>query len=84
MITVKLFGTFRLDSGIKEMQLEGKRVKDLYPQIMEKLIEKNPNTTLTMKDVKGCIVCYHGKQVRPGTKLQDGDEVVLVPAVAGG
>ena len=52
MVTVKMFGTFRLDSG--------------------------------MKDVKGCIVCLHDKQVRPSTKLNDGDEVVLVPAVAGG
>ena len=84
MVTVKLFGTFRLDSGIKEMQLEGKRVKDVYPQIMERVLEVNPNTTLTMKDVKGCIVCLHDKQVRPGTKLEDGDVVVLVPAVAGG
>lgn len=84
MITVKLFGTFRLDSGIKELHLEAKKVKDLYPQIMDAVKEKNPNTTLTMSDVKGCIVVYHDKQVRPGTKLKDGDEVVLVPAVAGG
>ena len=84
MVTVKMFGTFRLDSGIKELQLEAKRVKDLYPQIMETVLEANPDTTLTMKDVKGCIVCLHDKQVRPSTKLNDGDEVVLVPAVAGG
>lgn len=84
MVTVKLFGTFRLDCGIQEMHLEGNRVRDLYPQIMEKVKVENPDSTLTMKDVKGCIVCLHGKQVKPSAKLQDGDEVLLVPAVAGG
>lgn len=84
MVTVKMFGTFRLDCGIQELHLEGKRVKDLYPQIMDAVLAKDPNTTLTMKDVKGCIVCIRGKQVKPSTKISDGEEIMLVPAVAGG
>ena len=84
MITVKLFGTFRLDSGIKELQIEAKTVKDLYPVVMQEVLKANPYTTLSMKDVKGCIVSIGGKQVGVRTKLNDGDVVFLVPAVAGG
>lgn len=84
MITVKLFGTFRLDSGIKELQIEAKTVKDLYPVVMQEVLKANPYTTLSMKDVKGCIVSIGGKQVGVRTKLNDGDVVMLVPAVAGG
>ena len=84
MITVKLFGTFRLDSGIKEMQVEAKTVKDIYPIVMDEVLRINPDTTLTMKDVKGCIVSIDGKQVGVRTKVNDGDVVYLVPAVAGG
>ena len=84
MITVKLFGTFRLDSGIKEMQIDAKSVKELYPVVMDEVLKVNPYTTLSMKDVKGCIVSIGGKQVGPRTKLKDGDVVYLVPAVAGG
>lgn len=84
MITVKLFGTFRLDSGIKEMQVDAKTVKDLYPVVMKEVLKANPYTTLSMKDVKGCIVSIEGKQVGVRTKLKDGDVVFLVPAVAGG
>ncbi len=84
MITVKLFGTFRLDSGIKEMQVEAKTVKDIYPIVMDEVLRVNPNTSLTMKDVKGCIVSIDGVQVGVRTKVKDGDVVFLVPAVAGG
>ena len=84
MITVKLFGTFRLDSGIKELQIDAKTVKDLYPVVMQEVLKANPYTTLSMKDVKGCIVSIDGKQVGVRTKLKDGDVVFLVPAVAGG
>lgn len=84
MVTVKLFGTFRLDSGIKELQVEAKTVRDLYPIVMQEVLNVNPNTTLTMTDVKGCIVSIDGKQVGVRKKLNDGDVVFLVPAVAGG
>lgn len=84
MVTVKLFGTFRLDSGIKEMQLEAAAVKDIYPQIMDEVKRIDPNSALSMKDVKGCIVSVNGKQVSARTKVNDGDVIFLVPAVAGG
>lgn len=84
MVTVKIFGTFRLDSGIKEMQLEAKTVKDILPQIMDEVLRRDPDTKLCMKDLKGCIVSLNGKQVGFNAKLNDGDTVYLVPAVGGG
>ena len=81
MITVKIFGTFRLDSGLKQMQAD---VKELYPLIMDEVKRIDPNTKLTIKDVKGCILSRGGKQISPSTRLDDGDVICLVPAVAGG
>ena len=84
MVTVKLFGTFRLDSGIKELTVDAAVVKDILPLIMDEVIRKDPDTKLTMKDLKGCIVSRNGKQIKMNTKLDDGDVLYLVPAVGGG
>ena len=84
MVTVKLFGTFRLDSGIKELSLDVSTVKQMLPLIMDEVRKRDPETELTIKDLKGCIVSLNGKQVGFNAKLNDGDTVYLVPAVAGG
>lgn len=84
MITVKIFGTFRLDSGLKQLQADVRTAKELYPIIMEEVKRMNPDTKLTIKDVKGCILSRGGKQISPSTRLCDGDVICLVPAVAGG
>ena len=60
MITVKIFGTFRLDSGLKQMQADVKTAKELYPLIMDEVKRIDPNTKLTIKDVKGCILSRGG------------------------
>jgi len=83
-VRVKIFGVFRLDSGIKEMTVQVETVKELFPLIIEEAKRLNPQTPLKVKDLEGCVVAVNGKQVKPNTKLQDGDEVMLVPAVAGG
>ena len=80
MITVKIFGTFRLDSGLKQMQADVKTAKELYPLIMDEVKRIDPNTKLTIKDVKGCILSRGGKQISPSTRLDDGDvEVSRAP-----
>lgn len=84
MVTVKLFGTFRLDSGLKELQLEAGSVKDIFPLIMDEVRRLDPQTELTIKDLKSCVVSLNGRQVGMRTALSDGDLVILVPAVAGG
>ncbi len=76
MITVKLFGLLRLDSGIREKQLEAKTVKDVLTALEQCGIPK--------KDLDGCIVLVAGKNAGKRTKLQDGDTVVLMSPVAGG
>lgn len=84
MVTVKLFGTFRLDSRVKCLYLDVKNVREIYPLIIDEVKRLNSSASLTEKDLKGCIVSVNGKQVRPSAKLKDGDEVCLMPAVAGG
>lgn len=84
MVTVKLFGLFRLDTGIKELQAEAKTVKELYPVLLAKAKEISPNTPITAKDIDGCIVVINGKQNKKTAKLSDGDEVMLMSPVCGG
>ena len=84
MVKVRLFGILRLDNGVKELEADVQCVRDLYPLIIEKAKAIDPKTKVTAKDLRGCIVSVNGRQVRPSTKLGDWDEVILVPAVAGG
>lgn len=84
MVTVKLFGTFRVDSGIKQLELDARRVKDIFPLIMDEVRRRDPDTALTIKDLKGCIVSLNGRQISLSTALSDGDTLLLVPAVGGG
>ena len=76
MITVKLFGLLRLDSGIKERQLEAKNVKEILEALAKLGIPK--------KDLDGCIILVNGSSANKRTKLNSGDMVVLMSPVAGG
>lgn len=84
MITVKLFGTLRIDTGVKEVFVQGKRVKELYEPILEEILRMNPNSGVTLKKLKSCNAAVNGTLSSPGTKINDGDIVYLFPAVAGG
>ena len=76
MITVKLFGLLRLESGIKERQMEAAAVKDVLEALAQAGISK--------KDLGGCVIFVNGEKANKRTKLTDGDLVVLMPPVAGG
>ena len=76
MITVKLFGLLRLDSGIKERQMEAATVKEVLQQLAEAGISK--------RDLSGCVIFVNGENANKRRKLTDGDLVVLMPPVAGG
>ena len=76
MITVKLFGLLRLESGIKQRQLEAATVKDVLQQLAREGISQ--------KDLAGCVVFVNGESANKRRKLSDGDVVVLMPPVAGG
>ena len=75
MITVKLFGLVRLETGIKELQLEAANVKELRKELTRYLPEEK---------LKGCVLFVDGRQASRFTKLKDGDQVMLMPPVAGG
>ena len=78
MITVKLYGLLRLDSGLKELQLEAADVKGLKRELLQ------ATDRITRQDLEGCILLINGKPGRRTTKLKDGDEVTLLSPVAGG
>lgn len=78
MITVKLYGLLRLDSGIRELDLDAKTIPELYSRLLEH------TDRITRKDLEGCVLLVNGKVSNRRTKLTDGDVVQLMPPVAGG
>ena len=76
MITVKLYGLLRLDSGIKEKQLDAATVK----QVLEALADCG----IPKKDLNGCVILVNGNSASKRSRLTDGDTVVLMSPVAGG
>lgn len=75
MITVKLYGLLRLDSGVKELQAEAESMKELLCLLQQRL----PG-----QDLAGCVLLVNGKRATKRTKLRDGDEVTLLSPVCGG
>ena len=84
MVKVKTFGVFRLDVGVSDLEIEASSVKELMSKLPEAIKAKNPDADVDTKALKGCIIAVNGKQVKASAKLQNGDSVWLVPAVAGG
>ena len=76
MITVKLYGLLRIESGIREKQLEARTVKEVLLFLTECGIPR--------KDLDGCVILVNGVSRPKQTKIQDGDTVVLMSPVAGG
>ena len=76
MITVKLYGLLRLDSGIKERTLEADSVRKVLDSLSREGIDP--------KALNGCLILVNGKSAKKRTTLQHGDVVQLMPPVAGG
>jgi len=76
MITVKLYGLLRIESGIKEKQLEAASVKAVLESLAECGIDR--------KDLNSCVILVNGDSAKKRSKLTDGDTVVLMSPVAGG
>ena len=76
MITVKLFGLLRLQSGIRHREMDADSVKAALQILEAEGIDK--------KELRGCVVLVNGKPANKRTKLQHGDTVMLMPPVAGG
>ena len=84
MVHVKLFGLLRLDTGLKELDAEAATVGELYPILLREAKRRKPATTVTARDVDGCVILINGKQGKKSSRLQDGDEVMLMSPVCGG
>ncbi len=78
MITVKLFGLLRLNSGIREMTLDATTVLDIRAALMCQ------SDQITKRDFDGCVILINGRPGNKRSKLVDGDQVVLMSPVAGG
>ena len=76
MITVKLYGLLRVESGIKTLQTEADSIKTLYARLQEAGLDKQA--------LKGCYVRINDIPASGNRKLKDGDVVQLLPPVAGG
>jgi len=76
MITVKLYGLLRIESGIRERTLEATAVKEV--------LEHLAGCGISRKDLNGCVILVNGKSANKRSKLNDGDTVVLMTPVAGG
>ena len=84
MVTVKLFGTLRLEAGVKELAAEAETVMALYPLIVREIRAPKPDCAVTETTLRGCLVAVNGVRVNPRTRLRDGDVVYFFPAAAGG
>lgn len=77
MVKIKLFGSLRLKTGLKELDADINRVKDAFPLLAKA-------TGLKEKDFKQCVMLINGKQVKASTLLLDGDELELLTPAGGG
>ena len=84
MVQVKLFGTLRLDTGVRELEAEAGTVRELLPILAGQLAALAPAAGITEKELRACLIAVNGEQASLRTKLKDGDLVCLFPAVAGG
>ena len=78
MITVKLFGLLRLDTGLRELQVEAANIRQLKEAILR------ATDRITKEKLRGCVILVNGAPCKAWTKLKDGNRVTLLPPVAGG
>ena len=76
MITVKLYGLLRIESGIREKQLEAASVKDVFKALAQ--------CGISDRDLNGCVILINGKSGTKRSKLAEGDTIILMSPVAGG
>ena len=76
MITVKLYGLLRIESGIRQKQLEAESVQ----QVLDALCASG----ISPKELRSCVILVNGTSAAKRSKLKDGDTLVLMSPVAGG
>lgn len=92
-VKVKLFGVFRMDTHIPEMEMQIEKVGDIFPILNEKSVaryeeNKKADPALAPPPVfafKDAIVYINGERcAKKGKKLTDADEVWLLSPASGG
>ena len=76
MITVKLYGLIRIDSGIKERKIEAAGIKEVFQELVR--------LGISQADLNSCIILINGNPASKRSMLHDGDVVQLMSPVAGG
>jgi len=84
MITVKLYGLLRLDTGLQQVQTEAATARDLRPAILREFQRLCPAANIKKRDLDGCVLMVNGTTPKPNTPLSETDEVLLFPPVCGG
>lgn len=92
-VTVKLFGVFRVDTGLSEMKLTAGRLGDIFDPVNEEVsglyaehLKADPS--IERPDVisfSDAIVYINGKRCpRKSRRLADGDEIWIMSPASGG
>lgn len=84
MITVKLYGLLRLDTGLAQAAVEAETVRDLRPALLKEFHRLCPAVKITKRDLDGCVLLVNGTTPKPNLPLSETDEVLLFPPVCGG
>ncbi len=78
MIRVLLFGTFAKEAGAREIELDskaGQTLADVIDEVREKYIKGEVGVYMT---------AVNEEQALPDRKINDGDEVAIMPPFSGG
>ena len=80
MVTIKLFGSLRLKTGCKGLEVSLSDVRDVKGACQLLADE----TGRSAKEFRNCVFMINGKPGRLSSALRDGDELVLLAAAGGG
>ena len=81
MVTLKIFGTMRVKTGVGELSLKAGRIETMLPTVIE---NSKLSSKVKVKDLRECIVMKNGIQCDMKTEARDGDTVVLLSPSGGG
>ena len=79
-VTVKVFGVYRVDSGVKEYIAEAAVVNDVFTSL--NYLSKVPDSNINFNNT--AVFLNNKPCTKKKTKLQDGDEVWIMSPAGGG
>ncbi|MBR0415286.1 MAG: MoaD/ThiS family protein [Clostridia bacterium] len=80
-VTVKLFGVYRVDTHIADVEMEAEKLSDIFKQLGNMVSEEH-KSTIAFSDATVFINGERCKKKRQ--RLQDGDEVWMLSPASGG